>query len=128
MKLKRKLEQMMLRVGSSYDQGRIGTEIAFLCETNFLLLRNLVIEEPSKGGKDLYTFDRKVIMQARMIRDLPTKKLDDYIRSELLSLVRKLQQDFAYNPRARTGYALLSFLNANDTIKVLILQVPNARK
>ncbi len=51
-KVKRTLERTMLKMGSIYDQGRIGSEIAYLCGVKCLGLRNLVIEEPSKGGKE----------------------------------------------------------------------------
>jgi len=79
-KFKRRLEQTMLQTGSSYDQGRIGSEIAYLCGVRFLHLRNLVLEEPSKGGKDLYTLDRQTAVQARMLRDTPRRKLENASR------------------------------------------------
>ena len=117
---KRRLEQTMLQSGSSYDQGRIGSEIAYVCATRFFDLRNLVIEEPSKGGRDLHTLDTQIAIQARMIRRIPTRRL---IQIELLSLVKKLDQDFSYNSAMRTGYAILSFFDNGRTLKTLALSV-----
>ena len=124
-KLSRRLEQVMLLNGSSYDQGRIGAEIAYLCGVSFLRLRNLIIEEPSKGGKDLYTSDRTVSIQARMLREAPSRRSGNVISAELLNLVRKLGQDFRHNPAMRFGYAILSFVSLENEIKTLVLRVPN---
>jgi hypothetical protein len=124
-KIKRKFEQTMLQFGSSYDQGRIGAEIAYISGIKFFHLRDLVIEEPSKGGKDLYTSDRAVSIQARMIRDTPARKLERSIRLELDSLVTKLHQDFRYNPGMRLGYAVLSFVRSGNAVTTMLLRVPN---
>jgi len=126
-KLSRRLEQVMLLNGSSYDQGRIGAEIAYMCGVSFLHLRNLVIEEPSKGGKDLYTSDRTVSIQARMLRETPGRRSRNFISAELLNLVRKLGQDFRHNPAMRFGYAILSLVNLKNEIKTLFLRVPNRK-
>jgi len=126
-KLSRRLEQVMLLNGSSYDQGRIGAEIAYLCGVGFLRLRNLIIEEPSKGGKDLYTSDRTISIQARMLREAPGRRSRNVIRAELLNLVRKLGQDFRHNPAMRFGYVILSFVSLENEIKTLVLRVPNRR-
>jgi hypothetical protein len=126
-KFRRRLERMMFQRGSSYDQGRIGSEIAYVCGEKFLGLRNLVLEEPSKGGKDLFTLVHRVAIQARLLKNRPSKKLKDAIQIELLSLTRKLGHDFRYNPEMRTGYAILSFIEAGSTLKTLLLKVPNPR-
>ncbi len=127
-RLRRKLEQTMFQFGSSYDQGRIGSEIAYFCSTEYLGLRNLVIEEPSKRGKDLYTLDTRTSLQARMLKNMPGKKLGDAVQIELLSLVRKLAQDYSHNPKMRTGYAILSFVDSGNAIKTLIVEAKRPRE
>lgn len=124
-KFRRRLERMMFQKGSSYDQGRIGSEIAYICGEKFLGLRNLVLEEPSKGGKDLYTLGHRVAIQTRLLKNRPFKGLKDAIQIELLSLTRKLGHDFRYNPEMRIGYAILSFVEAGSNLKTLLLQIPN---
>jgi hypothetical protein len=124
--LKRRLERMMLQHGSSYDLGRIGSEIACLCAVKYLGLGSVVIEEPSKGGKDLYTADRQFALQARMLKETPSRGFKHEIQVELLSLVRKLRQDFAYNPGTIAGYAILSFVDKQNVIKTLLVQVPTS--
>lgn len=61
------VELGMYQHGSAYDQGRLGSEIAYFCAKRCLHLEHVVIEEPSKAGRDLYTEDQTVSLQARMI-------------------------------------------------------------
>ena len=122
--LHRELEGTMLREGSVYDQGRIGSEIAYLCGAKYLGLRKLVIEEPSRGGKDLYSTDAQVAIQTRMISTRRRRDFGLCIQEELLKLTRKLRQDFKYNPWMARGYAILSFVDYDEVIRTLLLEVP----
>lgn len=118
-----RIERAMLQDGSSYDRGRIGSEIAHVFAIRFLGLKELVIEEPSKGGRDLYTLDQRVAIQARMIRSIPHPDLQEAIQIEFLSLARKLGRDYRYNPGMRTGYAILSFSDTRDQITTIAVQI-----
>jgi hypothetical protein len=60
-----------------------------------------------------------------MLKNLPVRKLEETIQTELLSLTRKPGHDYGYNPEMPTGYAILSFVDTDKAVKVLILQVPN---
>lgn len=126
-RLKRKFEQMILHHGSSYDVGRIGAELAYVCAVRFLGLKKVVMEEPSKGGKDLYTMGKQYSIQARMIKETPKRTLDQEIQTELLSLANKLLRDFRYNPKMVAGYAILSFQDSFGRLKTVITRVPRVR-
>jgi hypothetical protein len=67
-KLARDTERYYLIRGRKYDIGRIGAEIAFTIATRVLGLGDVVLSEPFKGGKDLYTKDREAVIQSRLLR------------------------------------------------------------
>jgi hypothetical protein len=89
----RNLEKAMFAGGSSYDRGRIGAEIAYVIADKNLGLKNIVLEEPSKGGRDLYTQDNTVAIQARLLRDFTQGSREQLIQQALFDLSDKLQQD-----------------------------------
>jgi len=123
-----RVERAMFQYGSSYDQGRIGSEIAYAYARRFLGLKELVIEEPSKHGRDLYTLDQLEAIQARMIRSVELSRLGEAIQTELLSLARKIGRDYSYNPEMQTGYAVLSFPIIGNSIGTLLMQVAHPRE
>lgn len=116
----------MLTESSSYDHGRLGVEIAYTVSADKFGLKDVIIEEPSKGGKDLYSLDGRVVIQARFIKDFrqfqpltPAEALQD----QLADLVSKLRQDFDNNPSATTGYAILSYADDNNGVKTIVAEV-----
>jgi len=122
----RLLEERMLHEGSSYDHGRLGAEIAYKVTRDKLGLGDVVLEEPSKGGKDLYTPDGKVVVQARFIKDFDQFEPlspNDALRNQLEELATKLHQDFDTNPAAAVGYVILSYLDACNLVKTLVMEM-----
>jgi len=117
-------EKAMLKAGGSYALGRLGSENAYVAGDTQLGLKNIIIEEPSKGGRDLYTQDNKVTIQARFLKNLGTDKVAT-IQNALFDLAKKLQQDYEQQkPQMQEGYAILSYLDTDGTIKTIILEVP----
>ena len=121
--LRRRLDRTKFELGTVYDQGRLGSEIAYSIGIKHLRLTNLVIEEPSKGGRDLHTTDGRVAMQARLLRDTPIERFENVIRSSMLRLVNKLRQDYRYNREMNNGYAVLSFRDAAGVIRSIVSKV-----
>jgi hypothetical protein len=66
--LNSELESQTAVTDSDYARGRIGAEIAYRLARARLGLNDLILEEPSRGGKDLYSIDRRIILQARLRR------------------------------------------------------------
>ena len=112
--------------GSSYDKGRLGAEIAYVVAEEKLDLTGIIIEEISQGGKNLYTTDGKVVIQARLLtdpNDLSPANIGNTLTAQLTDLVNKVHQDFN-NISAQTGYAILSYLDPTTrTIKTTALEV-----
>jgi len=123
----RQLERTIIQQGNKYDSGRIGAEIAYAVSKDKLGLKELVIVEPAKGGKDLYTKDGKVVIQARMLRagDQPARRpWSETLQYELNQMVWKLvKQDFPNNPLVNRGYAMLSYTDSADIISTVVLEV-----
>jgi len=122
--LLRDLEKGMLARGGTYDLGRLGAENAYVVADKNLGLKNIVLEEPSKGGRDLYTQDNTVAIQARLLRDLTQDNRQKLIAQALYDLSDKLQEDYRNQPQMRDGYAILSYLDADGTLKTIVLEVP----
>ncbi len=123
----RQLERLMLNSDSDYIHGRLGAEVAYAVAKNRLGLSDVVIEEISKGGKDLYTVDGKVVIQARLLtqtKALSTDEVNGILRAQLNDLVTKLKQDFRYNQSATTGYAFLSYLDNDGVLKTIVVEIP----
>jgi hypothetical protein len=93
--------------------------------TSKLGLKDLILVEPSKGGRDLYTRDGTVAIQARFLTQrLPADQFKTAIENALVDLSRKLQQDYANQDRMVQGYAILSYVDNDGTVKSIILEVP----
>ena len=122
----RQMENSMLGMDSDYVHGRLGAEIAYSYAKSKLGLTDVVLAEISKGGKDLYTNDGKVVIQARFLtvtEVLSTQKVKDLLGAQLNDLVTKLRQDFQNNDKATTGYAVLSYVDNDGVIKTLVVEV-----
>lgn len=100
---RRKSEE--LRVESTYYPGRLGAEIAYAVAKEYLGLDGIVLVEPFRGGKDLYTKDGRIAVQARMMAHFSPGARNDIgtqVRRQLKSLSDKLMQDFVQS-RGYTG-------------------------
>lgn len=114
---RRVLESEMLRSVATYAHGRLGAEIAYAILVKNLGLDDMVLVEPSIGGKDLYTSDRTILVQARLLTKpgpLQPRRIRRTLRIQLYRLIRKLREDFAHNPNSEVGYAILSYLNTRS--------------
>src|SRR5437870_3949345 len=121
----RNLEKTMLKNGNTYDTGRLGAEIAYVVGTSKQGLKDLILVEPSKGGRDLYMRDGTVAIQARLlIQRLPADQFKTAIQNALVDLTRKLQQDYENQDKMVQGYAILSYVDTDGTVKSIILEVP----
>ncbi|MDV3277666.1 MAG: hypothetical protein LYZ69_04270 [Nitrososphaerales archaeon] len=124
-KLSRKLEHKMLVGGTAYDHGRLGAEIAYTIARRLLKLEEVIIAEPSIGGKDLYTIDSRIAMQARLIFDFTQFRplsMKEALSTQTGLLLRKLSQDFAYNASMAEGYAILSYVDSNRDLKSIVIK------
>ena len=122
----RQMENSMLGMDSDYVHGRLGAEIAYSYAKHKLGLTDVVLAEISKGGKDLYTADGKVVIQARFLTQTKALSTDDVghtVRAQLNDLVTKLRQDFQNNKSATTGYAVLSYLDNDGVVKTIVVEV-----
>ena len=119
----------MVEAGSKYDHGRGGAEIAYTVATDRLGLKDVVLVEPSRGGKDLYTGDGRVVIQARMLTDrdvLSSSKLGDTLQAQFVDMVSKLKEDFRYNPLMTNGYGILSYVEDDGNVTTIIVEVPRS--
>lgn len=126
--IQRQIEQKMLQSKSTYAHGRLGAEMAYAISKRRLGLENIILREPSTGGKDLHTTDGRYLIQARLLTDPKPlgENLRRTLRIQLNRLVRKLYQDFRYNSSAVTGYAILSYLDpSRNVVKSVISEVIN---
>ncbi len=88
-------------------------------------LKDIILEEPSVGGRDLYTRDNSVAIQARLLVSIRQSKLLGAIQSALLDMVDKLRQDYGYQPNMKDGYAILPYIDPTDgMLKTIIVEVP----
>ncbi len=110
---------------SDYDRGTVGAEIAYTIGTEKLDLKNLIMNEPSKGGTDLIVADKTVVMQARLIdiRKVLSVDFRSTIEGQLMDLQGQLGKDFINNPSAHLGYVVLSYIDYDNSIKTIVLEV-----
>jgi hypothetical protein len=121
----RGLEDTMVHHGSTYTVGRAGAEIAYVIADKKLGLKDVILQEPSVGGRDLYTRDNTVAIQARALVNINPDIVPTVIQTELLSLVKKLGVDYGKQPDMRDGYAILSYVDPSDgVLKAIIVEVP----
>jgi hypothetical protein len=121
----REIERDLLHNGTHYELGRLGAEVAYSVATQKLGLRNLVLVEPSKGGRDLYTRDGKAVMQARLVADpsrLSRRNIAFTLCRQFESLHAKLLQDFRYNPGARKGFGVVSYV-IDNRLRASVLEI-----
>ena len=123
----RELEKTMAYHGSMSDVGRIGAEIAYSVAKDKLGLKDVVMNEPARPGADLFTKDGKVVMQARMLQrtaDASIGQIKTDIETELKGLIEQLGTDFDNHHEVTTGFAILSYIDIEGSIKTIVLEVP----
>ncbi len=124
----RTLEHEMIYKGSMTDVGTIGAEIAYTVAREKLGLADVTMSDISEGGSDLYTPGHKVVIEARMLSRTAGgsgSALDADLTEQLNEMIGRIKSDFSYykasNPEA--GYAILSYVVDENTIKTIVLQV-----
>ncbi len=122
----RKLEAEMVNHGSNYETGRLGAEIAYAIVGEKFGYKQSVLQEPARKGVDIYTRDRKVVVEARFIIKVEPDDLKTQIERDMMQMVRKLRRDFRYNSEAVVGYAVLSYLDG-EYIRSLVAEVDPQR-
>lgn len=126
-KLNRPLENIMLNGGTTYDSGRLGAEIAYTIAKEKLGLEDVVMNEPSQTGTDLYTTDGQVVIQARLLtatQEFASDGVQIAVDRQLVDLISQLRQDFRDHAQATTGYAILSYVDNDNVVKTIVLEVP----
>ncbi len=111
-RLLRPMERAIIKHGNYYENGRIGAEISYAIVRSKLGVDDLILNEPAKGGTDLYTQDRKILVESRLVAGAKPSRLWDQISLDLGKMTRKLRTDFRYNPGAEIGYIVLSYVNS----------------
>ena len=126
----RSLEYTMVTDGQKYDRGVVGAEIAWVVGTQELGLQNLILPEQAEGGADLYTPGHLVVIQSRMLdlRDATGTQVEQAVQAQLPNMVGQLDDDFKVNKtkgiNVEMGYAIISYINDQNIIQTVILQVP----
>ncbi len=126
--LLRQVEQDMRDSSSNYPHGRLGAEIAYTVAGK-LGIKGVVLQDPALGGADLFTKDGLVVIEARMLTDTdgaPMPQIRAELRDQLNQMLGRLNSDFGYYKSAKTGYAILSYLDAQGSIRTIVLQVLNS--
>lgn len=120
----RELELFLIKYGNKYEIGRIGAEIAHAIIDKRFGCSDLILAEPAKGGKDLYSKDGRVAVQSRMLVHLPKSSWETEIQRQFEQMVKKLGVDFGYTRSAEVGYAVLSFSAANGITSLIAEVLP----
>ena len=122
------LEHDMAYHGQSEDVARIGAEVAYTVARGKLGLSDVVMNDPSEGGSDLYTPGHKVVIEARMLQrtvyePIEGRNLD--LSDQLKQMVGRLHSDFSYykSSTPTAGYAILTYIADQNTIKTIVLKV-----
>ena len=125
----RQTENSMLTSAESYAVGRVGAEVAYTVDTQKLGLTDLIMQDPSASGPDLFTKDGKVFVEARMLSQTSgasQAQLTKPLQTELQSMVGRLQSDFGVYKTASYGYVILSYLDQQGAVETIILKVLRA--
>src|SRR2546426_7063960 len=88
--------------------------------------KNRFFKNPRAGGVDIYTRDRKLVVEARFIIKVEPDDLKTQIERDMMQMVRKLRRDFRSNSEAIVGYAVLSY-HDREQVRSLIAEVDPQR-
>jgi hypothetical protein len=114
----------MLHKGTSYDHGRLGVEIAYTLTKRLFPEYEFKIPEISRGGRDLFSLDGKISVQARLLydfRQFRPARPEDVIDMQLRALLRKVGQDSAFNPNMSFGIASLAYFGSDQRLHAILV-------
>jgi hypothetical protein len=125
-RLLRQTEKSMLESRSMCVHGILGAEIAYsLCKSK-PLLRDLVLQEPSRPGPDLYTKDDENLIQARFLTRtfaLSSSSRREVVERHLRHLCRETRKYLTLRVASKSGYCILSYVDERSSIRALIVRV-----
>jgi hypothetical protein len=124
--INRALEQAMAASNDNLAKGRIGAEIAYTVAIQQLGLPDVIINEVSSPGNDLHTEDNTVMIQARFLQRTAGEDqttFNEDVTTNLSGMIKQLGKDFANNDSATTGYVIFSYLDSQNSIHTIILEV-----
>jgi hypothetical protein len=122
----RPIERLVQRVGTTYDVGRLGAEIALAVAKSALGLMDTVMIEPSQPGADLFSSSGRSVIQARLIIEAHQRipsELKELTKKEISDMLRSLGRDMIRMPWAQTGYVILSLTKADWTTQTLVIAI-----
>ena len=125
-KLLRSIESVVQRVGTTYDVGRLGAEIALAVAKTKLGLEDTVLVEPSQPGVDLFSPGSRVAIQARLLigAHYPGQHVtEEFVKKQVVDMVKSVRRDMNRMHDAQAGYAIISIANAGWTTQTTVLQV-----
>ncbi len=129
-RLVRAFESKLLNLGSGYDHGRIGAEVAYAVASRIFGTREVAMADPSRGGSDLVARNPTTHFEARMLTrtaEMTSGTQSEEIRRHLLQMVMKLRRTLSWVKGAR-GLAVLTFLRKDSTIRSVLAEVIPPRR
>jgi hypothetical protein len=124
-RLKREVEEEMLRNRYRYPHGRIGSEIAYAIACRHMGRDRLVLNDPSEGGADMMSRNREIVFENRLItvtRGMSAGSLERQVIFQLEQLKTRLLSDLLYYDGSRIGYISLSFLDS-EGLRTLVWEM-----
>ncbi len=126
----RSFESLVQKVGTPYDVGRIGAEIAFAVAKIKLGLTDITLIEPSQPGVDLFSLAGRTVIQARLLVEghyrVPAE-MNDSIRKQMTDMLKSLRRDMKRIPAAQTGHVTLSLTDTSWITRVIVLTISARR-
>ncbi|HEV2139199.1 MAG TPA: hypothetical protein VGR53_10190 [Nitrososphaerales archaeon] len=123
--LSRNVEHEMLASKYRYPHARLGAEVAYSIASKEIDIKDVILRDPSEGGADLMSLDGKTVVEARFIAVTDAFRERVKIRQiefQSSQLKARLKSDLAFYEWARSGYAVLSFLDSS-AIRVLVFKM-----
>ena len=125
-KFLRPFENLVQRVGTTYDVGRLGAEIALAIAKIKLGLADTAMVEPSQPGVDLFSPAGRTVIQARLLVQahyLVSEEMDALVKKETADMLKSLRRDLKRIPGALMGHIILSLTSADWSTQTIVLSV-----
>lgn len=122
----RPFESLTQRVGTTYDVGRIGAEIAFAVAKTRLGLTDIMMIEPSQPGVDLLSYSSGAVIQARLLvagHYLAHPEMDNLVKKQIADMLTSLRRDMKRIRAAQKGYVILSVTGTDWITRTIVLTV-----
>jgi hypothetical protein len=122
----RSFESLTQRVGTTYDVGRLGAEIAFAVAKLKLGLTDIELVEPSQPGVDLFSHVGGTVIQARLLVEghhLARPDMENMMKRQLADMLRALRRDMKRIRAAHTGHVMLSVTSIDWITRTIVLTV-----